>query len=363
MRIFRSLLPRPRTKKGWLSFCLLGAAFFGLCYLIFQRLAPPEAPPAQPVVVAVTPAQYQNIPVSVNAIGSLVAPQATMLKAQQAGVVSKIYFKNGQNVAQNQLLVQLKSDAAEAMYEKAKAAMIEAKNTYDRYQKLQKQAPEVLSQLQIDQVLSNYKQAKAAMNAAAVQVQNMQVRAPFAGTTGATSLATGSYVNQGDDVVAIVNRSTLEITYDLPESYYGQVQLGQQVTFTSDAYSGKAFKAQVDYVAPLVSEQNRAFSVRALVDNHQKQLSPGMLVNLTQILKTNNKVLAVPAISLVTDMSGYAVYTVENGKVLSLPVQVGQRFGDWVEITSGINAGTEIISAGQEKVQPGSTVTVMGQGN
>ena len=175
-------------------------------------------------------------------------------------------------------------------------------------------------------------------------------------------MAVGSYVNQGDQLIAVVNRNVLELTYNLPESYYGQVKLGQKVSFTSDAYPDKTFEATVDYVAPLISQQNRAFSVRALVGQHSEQLSPGMLVNLTQVLNADHRVLAVPALSLVADMSGYAVYTVESGKVLSLPVQIGMRFGDWVAVISGVKPGTPIISAGQEKVQPGSNVTVIDSG-
>lgn len=351
------------TTKRLLSAMVVIFVLFGLIYLIFQRLNPATPPDLGPTSVEVTIVSYQNIPMTINAIGSLVAPEATMLKAQVAGVVSQVAFKNGQNVAQNQLLLQLDNVATQAAYAKAQAVLTEAKSTYERYQSLEQQDPDVLSKLQIDQVLSQYQQAQADVTSAAKALQNMQIRAPFAGTTGSTTLAVGSYVNQGDNIVAIVNRSTLEISYNLPESYYGEVKVGQTVNFTSDAYPGKTFKATVDYVAPLINQTNRAFSVRALVENNQQELSPGMLVNLTQVLKTENKVLAVPSISLVSNMSGYAVYTIEGGKVLAVPVQVGARFGDQVEIISGLSAGTQVISAGQEKVQPGSQVTVMNQGS
>ena len=332
-------------------------------YLVYQRLMPSAPPSAMPTAVEVTPAQYQNIPVTVNAIGSLAAPQSTMLKAQVGGVVTNIAFKNGQNVVEGQLLIQLDNAEYQAMYQKAWATMSVAKITYDRYEALEKEAPDALSKLQVDQVYSTYKESEAALAAAAKQLSNMQIRAPFNGVVGSTTLAVGSYVNQGDQLVAVVNRKILEITYNLPESYYGEVKLGQKVSFTSDAYPGITFGALVDYIAPLVSQQNRAFSVRALVGEHAEQLSPGMLVNLTQVLNPSNRILAVPALSLVADMSGYAVYTIEGGKVLSLPVQIGARFGDWVAVTSGVTAGASIISAGQEKVQPGSSVTVIDSGS
>lgn len=351
------------SKKRFVSTVVLILALIGIIYLIFQRLSPAAPTDLGATAVEVTPITYQNIPITVNAIGSLVAPEATMLKAQVAGVVTQVTVKNGQNVEKNQLLIQLDNTAAKAAYAKAQAALIEAQSTYERYEKLEKEDPDVLSQLQIDQVLSSYQQAEADRATAAKALQNMKITAPFAGTVGSTTLAVGSYVNQGDSIIAIVNRNTLEITYNLPESYYGEVKIGQVVNFSSDAYPGKKFKATVDYVAPLVSQTNRAFNVRALVGNNQADLSPGMLVTLTQVLKPENKVLAVPSISLVSNMSGYAVYTVDNGKVLSLPVEIGARFGDWVQIVSGIKPGTEVISAGQEKVQPGSAVTIIDQGS
>ena len=316
-------------------------------------------PPITPTPVTVTYPNYQNIPVDVNTIGTLLAPEATMLKTQQSGVVQRILFKNGQEVQQNQLLLQLDPTEQEANYQKAEAALVEAKANYKRYQSLEKDAPEVLSQAQIDQVLSAYQQARASLNVAKKELDNMQLRAPFAGTLGSTTLAVGSYINQGDNVVAIVNRDILEVSYSLPESYYGVAALGQKVSLTSDAFPNKTFTATVDYVAPLINQQNRAFTVRARIDNHEGKLSPGMLVNLTQTINPEHRVLAIPAISLVTDMSGYAVYTVKDNKVAALPVQTGSRLGNLIEITSGLDTKTPVISAGQEKVQPGSPVKVI----
>lgn len=363
MEATSELMPEKGSKRRRIGLIILILIVAGLSYLIWQRVAPEPTPKITPVAVEVTPVQYQNVPIAVNAIGSLIAPNSTNLKAQQAGVVKKIYFKNGQNVKEDQLLVELDPTQYQDLYENAKAAMLVQKSTYDRYIALQQEDPEVLSKLQIDQALGAYQQALATMDAAKEKVDNMSIRAPFAGTASSTNLAEGSYVNQGDSIITIVDRNTLEVSYSLPENYYGQVKVGQTVTFTSDAYPAKTFNAIVDYVSPLVSEQNRAFSIRALYNNKTQLLSPGMLVNLSQLLNANNKVLAVPAISLVTDMTGYAVYTIQNGKVLQVPVQIGSRFGSWVEVISGLKEGDQVISAGQEKVQPGSSVTISSGNN
>ena len=330
-----------------------------LAYLIWHRLTPAAVSPDLPTPVEVTYPSYKNIPVSINTIGTLIAPEATMLKAREAGVVQQILFSSGQKAKKNQLLLQFDATEKEADYQKAEAVLIQTKADYQRYQRLQKEAPEILAQTQIDQVFSTYQQAYASINVAKKELANMQVRAPFAGILGSTTLAVGSYVNQGDSIVAIVNRDSLEVSYNLPESFYGMVQVGQMLSLTSDAFPGKTFTATVDYIAPLINQQNRAFSVRAKIDNHEGKLSPGMLVNLTQILNPNHNVLTIPAISLITDMSGYGVYTVKDNKVLQLAVKVGNRSGNFIEITSGLDVATPVISAGQEKVQPGSSVKII----
>lgn len=312
----------------------------------------------EPAVVVLAPVQQQNVPVVVDAIGTLLSVNATMLKAEQAGAITAILFHNGQSVARGQLLVQINNASQEAAYQHASAALFQAQSMYRRYQELVHTDPAVLSKIEIDQVNVAFQQARANVAAAAETLRETQVRAPFAGTVGSSTLSVGSYLNVGDSVVALVNGKDLEVVYQVPENDYAHTALGQTVNLTTDAYPGKTFSATVNYVAPLVDPNSRSFTVRAKVLNG-KGLSPGMLMRVHHVLLPQHEVLAVPTVSLVSDMSGFGVYEVKNGVVIEKYVTVGAQNGDWTEITSGLSAGEAVIVKGQQKVSPGSRVTVV----
>lgn len=314
----------------------------------------PATPPANPVVV-LGEITEQNIPLTISSLGNLLAPESTNLKTQQSGVISKIYFINGQTVKQGTLLVQLDDTAQRAQYNKDKAALLQAQAMYKRYQQLNQVDASVLSAVEMDQVFATYQEAKATLAGDAKTLAEMQIRAPFTGTLGATTLSIGSFLNVGDEIVPIVNNNDLEVVYPVPENVFGLVQVSQKTSLTSDAYPDKTFAGTVIFKAPLVDETSRSFNVRARVDAPQG-LSPGMLVHITQILIPNRIVLAVPTSALVAEASGFAVYQVQNGKVIETYVQIGAQFGNYTEITNGLKAGDEIIVQGNEKVQPGMPV-------
>ncbi len=330
----------------------------GLGFGAYEWMQPAAMPVSQAVAVKVMPALEQNLPLVVTALGNLMAPQGTMLKAQQAGVIQEILFKNGQNVHAGQLLVQLNAQSQQAAYDQAEAALVNAKSLYTRYMSLNQEDPDVLSKMQIDQQYATYQEALATAAGMQKSLEDMQIRAPFSGTMGSTTLSVGSYLNAGDAVVAIVNRNDLEVVYQVPETDYALVKLGQKVNLTVDSYPGKTFAAVVDYQAPLVSASSHSFTVRAKVLNPQG-LSPGMLMHVTHILQPARQVLAVPTISLISELSGFGVYEVQNHKVIEQYVKIGVQYQDQTEILSGLTPGAQVIVAGQEKVQPGQAVTAI----
>lgn len=308
-------------------------------------------------LVVVSKVAEQNIPLTLSSLGNLIAPQYTMLATEQAGTISKIYFENGQKVKNGTLLVQLDDTAQKATYNKDKAALIEAKAMYNRYMELNNVDPSVLSRVQMDEVYADYKEAQATLDGDAKVLAEMQIRAPFTGVLGATTLSVGSYLSVGTEIVAIVNPNDLETGYSVPENYFGKVALGQKVTFTSDAYPGKTFPGTVVFKSPVVDETSRSFSVRSRVDD-PTGLSQGMLVHVTQILIPNRMVLAVPTSALVSEVSGFGVYQIQNDHVIETYVQTGLQFGNYTEITSGLKLGDQIITEGNDKVQTGALVSI-----
>lgn len=353
-----SFLRRMLSPKRLLVFALILVIVIGVGVYREMSSSPPVKMPA--LQVSLFTVKTQNIPLTATALGTLMAPEGTMLKTEQAGVIKKLVFKHGTQVAAGQLLVQLDDTSAQAAYANAEANLFQARSQYQRYVNLTKEDPAALSKLQIDQVYATYLGALATAAGQKKLLDEMQIRAPFPGTVGSTTLSVGSYINVGDPVVAIVNLNDLEVVYSLPENVYAKVKVGEKVSLVADSAPGQVFEAIVTYRSPLVDAGSHAFNVRARV-LHPQGLSPGMLMHVTHILESERPVLAVPTISLVAELSGFGVYQVSpEGKVTEKYVQVGAQYGDNTEIVSGLQPGDKIIVEGQSKVQPGQQVKVAG---
>lgn len=331
----------------------------GALGIYFYQAKPSAVVSPAVIAVSTTPAQIKNIPIVANAMGTLLAPQSTTLQAQQAGIITGIYFSSGQEVKKGTLLFTLDNTQQKAAYLKAQAAYIEAKEQYHRYQVLMKQQGPIVSQSDFDQVESTYKQAQADLNQAQENLAETRVSAPFDGKLGATGLAVGSLVQVGSDLVPIVNLHNIVIEYVLSETYFSYAKAGQTLEMKTDVYPGKVFNATVNYISPQIDSVNRTFTVRASVPNNDELLTPGMLMSVVHVLAPIHKVLAIPAISLIPDVSGYGVYIVKDNKVSEVFVAVGQQYNQWAEILGGLNPGDQVISAGQQKVSPGMTVNVV----
>lgn len=328
-----------------------------------------------PPLVKMSAAVIKNKPQSITAIGTVVAPKDVTLMAQQAGIITAIHFKSGQQVKKGQLLFSIDSVAQKAALEQKQAALTNSEAQYKRYLKLSRQNG-VISKESFDQVKSTYLLDLAAVKEAKQAYDQTSVRAPFSGSVSApqpvrgkidnsgnslsniTQISVGSYVGVSDPLVELVDKQHLVIQYSLPQHTLHSSKLNQAVVATTNAYPGISFKGKVVYISPSLNTVNRTFVVRASVDNHLGKLSPGMLMTTKQVINPNAKVLLIPAISLMMDLQGYHVYILKNGVVASRVVTVGERYDNDIAVLSGLKPGMKVISRGVSTVKEGEKVRV-----
>jgi len=315
-------------------------------------------------LLALTPvklvaAKKMNVPVVANAIGNLVAPQNVLITAQIAGEVDTIAFEDGQQVKQGQLLVRLNDTKQKAELAKAQSTLWKTQSQYRRYVQLSEQDKGFVTQVSLDDAISQYQQAQADAQSAKRDIVLMNITAPFKGILGVAQVAKGSFVKVGDPIVKIVNRQNLQLEYALPEADFRLVKLGQHVSITAAAYPNKIFNAMVDYVAPTVDETTRAFTIRARVNNQDNLLSPGMLVHVSHPLVLDNELIVIPAIAVVPLVDGFAVYLVRDGKVYQQHVTLAERYQSWVVVSTGLKVGDKVIASGNAKAKLGSKAKVV----
>lgn len=363
--------------KRWLIFSMIVLVIIACLSVWLWRDYKAKQPQTdKPTTVSVTAVTIKTIPLTVKALGQIIAPETIMLKTQADGTVTQIYFKSGQVVKKGQLLLQLDPTAAKAQEAEQFANYTNLKTEYDRYIELAKINKTAVSADMLSQQENAMKAAKAVWQAAVQQVSNMQIKAPFDGIIGIpeqilnqisvdgtplnepAQLSIGAYLPSGSAVAILSNPKNMFVQYQIPQEYSSELQIGQAVTIKMSAFPKQIFTGVVKYISPVVYQDNQAYDVVSTIDNPDPSFRSGMNVSVAQTINPNQQILAVPGLSLVPALSGYSVYVIQDSKVQAIPVTIGERYGNLVTILSGLKVGDQVITSGALNVHPGMSVAV-----
>jgi len=318
------------------------------------------APP--PTGVVATVAQPQPVPASLESVGTIRAVREVQLASEVAGRVTGIHFDNGQYVRAGATLVQLFSGPERADRTAAVARSEFARQQLARARQLLETGAE--SREVVDQRRSEYDQARAAIGQLDARLAQKRIAAPFSGKLGVRRVNPGQYLNPGDEVVSLTDLSRLYVDFSLPQQDLSKLTVGSEVQVRSDAWPDRAFSAKLITVEPRISEETRNVMLRAEMGNPDQALRPGMYVNAALRLPPLPDALVVPATAIQTSAQGDSVIVIRGknarseGKAEIVGVKTGQRFGNFVVVTSGLKRGDVVVTEGQLRVQPGATVKI-----
>ncbi len=295
----------------------------------------------------------------VAAVGSLKSNESVVLRPEIAGRIAAIHLREGMPAAKGAVLVALDASTQAAELRQAEANLALSQANHRRTEELYEK--KFVSARARDEAAANLKVLEAAVALAQARLQKTQIRAPFAGIVGIRNVSVGDYVKEGQELVNIEDIGALKADFRLPESYLSRLRKGQSVEVSTDAMPGQTFKGTLDAVDPLLDASGRAISLRARLENPDLKLRPGMFVRVRLAFGGERQGLAVPEEALVPAGDDNFVFRVSEGKAQRVMVKVGQRRDATVEITEGLKAGDEVVSAGQLKLRDGVPVRA-GQG-
>jgi membrane fusion protein, multidrug efflux system len=320
-------------------------------------------PPAESVTVA----QAKTVewrPVH-SAVGTLVAIRSVTLAAELTGAVREIAFENGSVVKQGQLLVRQDTSTEEAQLEGALADQALAKQTLERAKRLRKDL--VNTQVDIEAAEARSVQTKAAVDNLRATIAKKIIRAPFAGRVGIRQVELGQVLSPGSPIVTLQTVTPIYAEFQLPQQALADVKLGQRVTLKVDVFPDAAWEGAITTINPEVDPGTRNVRMRATVENQDGRLTPGMFANVDVFADHVNKVLIVPATSILFAPYGDSVYVLEKTKgadgkdglvAKQRFVRVGERRGDFAAIVSGLEPDETVVSNGAFKVKNGMAVQV-----
>ena len=296
----------------------------------------------------------------IRAIGSLQSDESVQITSEIAGRVTQILLKEGGAVEEGDVLVRLDDALVAAEVVEANARYEFAVSNLGRANTLARTGN--VTERARDEATVNAETAKAAVELAKVRLAKHTIQAPFSGIAGIRRVSPGAYVSPGQPIVNLEKIDTLKIDFKVPELYLASIKTGQKVELEVDALPGRTFPATIYAIDPHVDVNGRALSIRARLDNPGLALRPGLFARINIKGTTPRRVVVVPESAVVPRGSAKIVYIVQNGTAIETVVKLGQRSRGSVEIVDGVEPGSLVITAGQQKLKDGSPVELVSQG-
>jgi len=348
------------TKQNLIILLIAGIIFGGVFgfkyYQINQGKLQRQASP--PAVVAVTIVKQEFWRPILEAVGTLTAVSGVAVSNEIAGKVSAIHFKSGQIVDQGQLLLELDAETDQA---ELRGLLAEQRLANIRYQRANKLIRDKFtSQSDYDQTKAQLEEAKAVAESKRTIIKKKQIRAPFSGELGIRQVNLGQYLAPGSVIVGLQKRQPIYVDFNIPERQLGQLSVGQAIQITVQAFQGKLFTGKVSAINPSIDFETRSVKVRALLQNNNQHLRPGMFAKVQMISDQQTPVLTLPDTAISYNPYGNSVFIVNSDQqpltVQSRQVETGMTRSGKIEIINGLALGEQVVSAGQIKLRNGMPV-------
>ncbi|MEI4234217.1 efflux RND transporter periplasmic adaptor subunit [Roseovarius sp. D22-M7] len=305
--------------------------------------------------VAVASPEARRIEDAVTATGTIMPIRSVALVPDAPGRVTSVPVTSGQRVNEGDLLIQMDERAARAALADAEATLGEARQEFNRVERLAKN--NTAAEAQLEGARANLLRAEAAVMTARADLQDRAITAPFDGTLGLIDIETGAYLDGSTPVTRLSDLSTVKVSATLPEQYFDRVQPGKTVTITTPAYPDRTFEGRVSVRAPEIDRDTRSFEIRADIDNPERRLAGGMFAH-TRLLLGSYDGLAIPDRAIISEGLQSYVYTVSDGLATRTEIDAGKSFGDLTEVRGAMTAEARVVVAGWDRLSDGAAVTI-----
>lgn len=275
------------------------------------------------------------------------------------GRVTSVPVSSGQKVEEGDLLVQLDDRAARAALADAEATLSEARQSYNRIERLAQGNAAAESQLESSR--ATLLRAEAAKMAANADLEDRAIMAPFSGTLGVIDINEGAYLDGTVPVTRLLDLSTVEVRASLPEQYFDDVAPGQTLQVTTPAYGDEMFEGRVTLRAPEIDQETRSFQIRAEIENPDARLASGMFAYARLLLETYDGI-AIPDAAIISEGLESYVYTVADGVATRIDISPGRSLGELTEVREGLRLGDRVVAAGWDQLSDGAEVDITGRG-
>lgn len=309
--------------------------------------------PNGPISVVTVTLKRESFAREMEGVGTARANEAVDITSKTSNRVTAIRFREGQQVKAGEILVEFDGEQARAALAEAEAALKDSQSQFKRSRELF--ATKALSESQLDQLQATLSANEARVAGSRSQLNDMTIRAPFAGRVGLRNISVGSYVTPGTVITTLDDASVIKLDFSVPEVFLASVQEGLEISARTSAYPDEEFRGKVSSIDSRLDPVSRAVIVRARIANKDGRLKPGMFMTV-KLINADSPALMLPEEALVPEGNSKFVFVVRDGKAARVEVQTGRRRPGEVEITRGLDEGDVVVTEGTQKIRDGQPV-------
>jgi len=375
---------RSSTRRTFaIAFILIALA--AAIYYVFSASAPQQrrggrfAPGEGPVPVLVAPAARADVPVYLDAVGTIKALNTVTVRPQVDGKLLSVNFKEGDDIKKGDLLAKIdpviyQAQLNQAIAKKAQdeAQLANSKIDLDRYERLA--ATAAINKQQADTQRALVAQNTALVQADQAAIDNAQamlgyttITAPIDGRTGIRMVDEGNYVRSADtnsSIVVITQLQPISVLFNLPQQDLSQVN----TAFNKSPLNVEAQRSDNDAVIDRgvlrvvdnqVDQTTGTVKLKAEFPNANLQLWPGQFVNIRLLVDTLKQVVVIPTGAVQRGPNGTFVYVVKDDDSVSVrPITVQKQDETQTVVSKGLEAPERVVTTGFVRLTDGTQVAI-----
>ena len=346
-----------------------------------------------PLPVKVVEAQIGDLIIKLKSPGEAVTNMKINMKAEVAGVIKSLNVEESKHVRKGELLVELDDEKyrldleqeeatrlkvlSELLVEKRFAEPGETRSGPDR-EKIQKAKDDyeearrrfrsgLTSRAEFEKANTEYElsliesgekkeeiraaakgltQAEIRVKAAQMNLEKTKIKAPFSGLIHDIKVSPQEHVTSGRELFTLVNIDRIRVHAKVLESEIGKMKVGREVDLKFSAYPGKIFKGEVKAISPVINPQDKTCNVIIDVANPEKEIKPGMHVEVEIAAEIHKNKLLIPQDAVLVRSGRKLAFVVEEGLAKWRYIDVGLENEDYAEVLDGVKEGESVIIEG-----------------
>lgn len=332
-----------------------------------------EPPRPRLISVEVAKAEKKVVPVDVSSIGTVTPISSVALKSRLETTIVEVHFEDGARVKEGDLLFTLDARQIDAQIAQAEGNLARDRSQLVAAERDMKRFAELITKGATTQV--NVDNAKTAFDNAIATIQANQalldylkvqksytlIKSPISGRISAATVKVGNFVRPADtSPLATINQmAPVYVTFAIPQRVLSDLRdamkVGQSSVTATIPGNGKSESGKVAMVENSVDPTTGMVTVRGIMDNESELLWPGILVNTTLTVRTENAVV-VPSVAIQRSQTGNFVFAIKDGKAQVQPVTISRTFEGISVVDSGLEGGESVVVDGQLLLSNGTPV-------